>query len=242
MRTKTIFIALLGMLISAKGYSQAGKDGSVTISSSTVVNEYTYLTTTASAGATSVTVANSSLNANGRFSSALSSGDLIMIIQMQGAELNGSTEPWDNPGWYGLPLDASWGQVTNYHNCGNYEFCEVKDVSGSNINVRCSIQNSYTDTGRVQVIRVPRYSALTVTGTITADPWDGTTGGIVAIENQNDITLNGTIDVSGLGFRGGVDHYTTATNNIGQFAHLCYTPDWTVYFLGGLFNGAPGCR
>ena len=62
------------------------------------------------------------------FGGDLEPGDLILIIQIQGAMINGSPEPWSGTGWYGLPLDPSWGQIANYNNCGLYEYAEVKSV------------------------------------------------------------------------------------------------------------------
>ena len=144
-------ILICFLFISVHVFAQLGKDGakviSVTVTNS---NEYTTLTTDATAGSTSVTVASCVLNSGGNFSAALGAGDLIMIIQMQGATLNAAT-------------DSTWGAITNYSNCGNYEFAEVQSTAGSvTINLNCSIQKNYSASGRVQVIRVPRYSSLTV--------------------------------------------------------------------------------
>lgn len=52
---------------------------------------------------------------------------------------------------------------------------------------------------------MPQFSTLTVssTGTVTAMPWDGARGGIVALHVRDTLTLQGSIDVTGLGFRGG---------------------------------------
>lgn len=171
-----------------------GKNGARTITAAnTIVNEYTRLTSNASAGATSLTVASSSLNANSRFSSNLSAGDLVLIIQMQGASISTSDA-------------SSYGSISNYNNCGKYEFAKVSSVPNSTtISLSNGLKNSYTSSGKVQVIRVPRYTTLTVnTGAgITTPDWDGTTGGIVAVEASESVVLNGTINVSGKGFRGG---------------------------------------
>ena len=64
-------------------YSQKGKDGAKIISANTVVNAFTALTANASAGNTILTVASSALGTN--FTSTLTPGDVIMVIQMQGA-------------------------------------------------------------------------------------------------------------------------------------------------------------
>ena len=77
----TLFITVLSF---SNLFSQKGKDGAKTINAAnTKVNEFTALTANASIGNTTLTVASSSLNTNARFTSTLTPGDLIMIIQMQ---------------------------------------------------------------------------------------------------------------------------------------------------------------
>jgi hypothetical protein len=205
MKRKIFFavFCILSTVISA----QRGRDGSPAISTTVEVNEYTYLMANAPAGSTTITVAASSLNAHGRFSANLSTGDLIMIIQMQGATLNGSINP-GNPD-VGQPKDSTWGAITNYNNCGNYEFAEVSTVpSGTTITLDCPLQYSYTAAGKVQIVRVPRYNALTINngGTITCDQWDSTIGGVIAIEVENNTVINsgGSINADSAGFRGGL--------------------------------------
>jgi VCBS repeat-containing protein len=58
---------------------------------------------------------------------------------------------------------------------------------------------------RYQVIRVPRYENLQVpAGGLLARRWDGSTGGILAIDVEGILDLNGqTLDASKRGFRGG---------------------------------------
>lgn len=217
------FLLLNFIILSLSALGQRGKNGSVTISSPTIVNEYTTLSSSVSSGSSNLIVTDANLNANNRFSANLSSGDLLMIIQMQGASINGSREPWSGTGWYGLPLDNTWGEVVNYNNAGNYEFVEVASVPNTTtINLKCGLQNNYTDTARVQVIRVPRYNDLTVNNTISADPWNGTTGGIVAIEVLGATTINsgGSIDVTGLGFRGGTANVTSYVYGASQWAMM----------------------
>jgi hypothetical protein len=85
-----IFIFLNLSLLNA----QRAKDGLRSISASAVaVNEYTSLTSNAVAGATTIQVSNSNLNSNNRFSSVLAAGDLLLIIQMQGAQIIGGNVP-----------------------------------------------------------------------------------------------------------------------------------------------------
>ncbi|MCX6275853.1 MAG: T9SS type A sorting domain-containing protein [Bacteroidetes bacterium] len=167
--------------------------GSVTLGN-TILNEFTTLTADVSAGATQISVASNSINANGRFSTSLETGSLIMIIQMQGATMNTATT-----------TTSVWGAVSSLNNAGKYEFAEVSGTPSGKINLTTALKNSYTTAGKTQIVRVPRYTTLTVNAgaSITTDDWNGSTGGIVAVEVNGATTINGSINVVGKGFRGG---------------------------------------
>jgi gliding motility-associated-like protein len=145
-----------------------------------------------------------------------------MIIQMQGASVNINTTPtvswggtytWPNE-WVNssVPLGTQpwiWGEITNYNNVGKYELVEVRNINvggATNIQLNCALQNSYVAAGKVQIVRVPRFVNLTVNSgmNIEAAAWNGSTGGIVAVEVNGDVVLNGTskITATGKGFRG----------------------------------------
>ncbi len=196
-------------------FGQIGKDGSKIINGvATIVNDYTTLTIDASAGATSIQVANNNLS-NG-FASPLSTGDLIFIIQVQGAAISSLDDP-------------TYGTIQSYLNCGNNEFAEVVSISGTNqISVSCPLTYSYTSAGKVVIVRVPRYSILTVNGgaSITCPAWNGSTGGMIVIEVSGTTTLNGgsSIDASGKGFRGGA-----LQNNNSGYGVLNYKSSTTDY-------------
>lgn len=212
---KSLSIIIL-FFISLSVYSQRGKDGaSVITTANNVVNAYTSLTNNALLSTTTLTVANSS---------SFNVGDLIFIIQMQGASVNAyngsTTPPWYDPN-SALPADTSFGRITNYNNCGNYEFAQINSIPNStSIVIDCGLKYNYDViknitiptgainlNGNVQVIKVPRYSSLTINtgGSITCPQWNGTTGGIVVLEVENNTILNsaGSINSSGKGFRGG---------------------------------------
>lgn len=197
------FWFFLSCLYSGLLFAQPGKDGSKTVSApNTIINDYTTLTANASIGATTLAVVNSALNTG--FAGSLGAGDLVMIIQMQGATILGTPS-----GNVATPADSSWGAITNYNNCGNYEFVQVCSVGGAtSITLDCPLTHDYTAAGKVQVIRVPRYCDLTINsgGVITSNPWNGSTGGVVVAEIAGNTVINagGKIDVSAKGFRGGV--------------------------------------
>jgi uncharacterized repeat protein (TIGR01451 family) len=190
------FASVLGLLLGAQAaQAQAGKNGNVTLSAATTIaNEYTALTADATAGSPVLTVASNTLNTNSRFAEVLAPGDLVLIIQMQGATIDATDA-------------ASYGTVTAYNNAGRSEVAEVQSVSGTTgITLACSLKYSYSATGRAQVVRLPRYATLTLSAgaTLTGAAWNGTVGGVVAAEVLNGTTINGTVSATGLGFRGGV--------------------------------------
>ena len=196
--------------------AQRGKDGAKTISTTVNVNEFTPLQTSVAAGATTLSVSNSTMNGSGFFSGNLAAGDLIFIIQMQGATINSTN-------------DSTYGGITNYNNCGFNEFAQVSSVPNSTtIIVDCGLQHPYSATGRTQIVRVPRWSSLTINsgGTMSCGAWNGTTGGILAVEVLGNTVINagGTISVNGKGFRGG------ALDNQSQFGTLDYV--WNTPLSG----------
>jgi len=217
-RLLAIVVALLASGPAA--WAQQGKNGAGTITATgTIVNTYTALTANAAAGTTTLTVANSALTGGAFGTTGLSTGDLVMIIQHQGATINTGTGA------------ATYGAVTSYNNAGRYELSEVRSVpNATSIVVACGLQNSYTATGKVQVVRIPRYStlALNANTSITSPNWNGATGGVVAVDVQGDIVFNtgATIDVSGKGFRGGVaGNSPGAINGLNATAYSYTTND-----------------
>jgi gliding motility-associated-like protein len=205
--------------ISNSSFSQRGKDGVGNVSAAnTQVNTYATVTATT---ANTVTVSSIASLTGGIWpTTPIAAGDLIMIIQMQGASMDIDVTPtatwggnytvpgaylWSN-NWNQFPQE--WGKITAYNNAGKFEQVEVRSVAGNVITLQCNLQNTYTTSGRVQVVRIPRYSSLTLTGTASIVPlaWDGNVGGVVSVEVNGNIVLNaGTkISASTRGFRGGI--------------------------------------
>ena len=58
---------------------------------------------------------------------------------------------------------------------------------------------------------MPNYEDANVANTLTANAWNGETGGVLALKISGQLLLSANIDVSGLGFRGGETQ--TASNN-----------------------------
>jgi hypothetical protein len=189
-------------------YGQVGFMGSGTITGSNIdLNTRTHLISDATLGSTSITVNNSSLSGS-VFSGNLSSGDLILIIQMQGATIN-------------IANNASYGAITNYNSAGLYEFRCVSSVPNSTtINFNVPLSNNYSSSGKTQVIRVPRYTTFNLASGNSIRPanWNGNSGGITVIEIGGNGTINGTIDASGRGFRGGANDNTSGGAYMGFYS------------------------
>jgi uncharacterized repeat protein (TIGR01451 family) len=172
-----------------------GKDGAFTATAAnTVVNSYTTLSAAATAGATTITVASAA---------GITAGDVLLVYQAQGATIS-------------ITNANTYGAVTALGNAGRYEYVSVASVSGTTVTLgrACSptpLRFSYSS--GAQVLRVPQYASLTVNAgaSIVPQPWNGSTGGIVAAIVDGTATVNGSINANGRGFRGGaIDNVTTA--------------------------------
>lgn len=143
-------------------------------------------------------------------------GDTILIIQMKGAQVDTTNT-------------SAFGTVIAYKNAGFYEYNVIQNVSGNNITLRYLTTHNYDIlSGKVQFVKVPSFANYTVSRGITAMPWNGSKGGVVALRVANTLTLNADINVSGKGFKGGqplnsttaacnkTDYFYAATNEGGR--------------------------
>jgi MYXO-CTERM domain-containing protein len=216
-----------------------GRDGAKTITAAaTVVNAYAALAGAADPVATdtTITVANiAALNSgNALFTTNLAQGDLLLIVQMQGATLSDVSDT------------AIYGAFT-LGSAGHYEFVGVEGVgTGATANVitlACGLKNGYSRAGKTQVIRIPQYTTLTInTGaSIVATPWNGTVGGVVAVHAETTVQLDGKIDVSAQGFRGGAAPVAKTTTAAGTGVVIYRSANATLTSAqGGLLGGLKG--
>jgi uncharacterized repeat protein (TIGR01451 family) len=183
--------------------SQANPGGTLT----GVLNTYYPGTASVLAGAKSIPIGTAAGAGN-----AIAIGNLLLVIQMQDATINVV-----NNGTYG---NGSTGQgFTALNSAGNYEFVTATSASGGGGSV--SVTGSGSGGGLVfayhasaasttagqstyQVIVVPQYTSATLSSGLIASPWNGTTGGVLALDISGTLTLNSaTVAVDGDGFRGG---------------------------------------
>jgi hypothetical protein len=161
MKTKIYLLVSLCIIAFAPLFGQAGKDGSRTVSSTgAIFNRYTSLTSSVTAGSNILSIDNiadlaaSAIpgNANNPYTTdPLSNGDLIMIIKMQGASINTAN-------------DATYGAITNYNGVGTYELKLVLATSSNTITLCDGVSTGFdvSSTERVQVVRIPRLTNLTI--------------------------------------------------------------------------------
>lgn len=245
-RKKAIFSVLLFLLFSILAFSQSGKDGALTITTSnTVLNRYSRVLVDVAVGATTITVTDINdlnrdgigylpsgftTNAAGFASNTLTKGDLIMIYQAQGAIIDATNT-------------MNYGSVTNYNGAGSYELAYVESVSGNTITLNCAVKLSYFAARYVQVIRIPQYTTLTVNAasSVVAIPWGSSSfggvdpssserrrGGFVGVL-ANNINNNGSINANIAGFRGGTIENSTAGAGVGFNTHfVTNNPDFSA--------------
>jgi hypothetical protein len=99
---------------------------------------------------------------------------------------------------------------------GVWEFARIGAVGTHALTLTTALANAYTSSGtaRAQVMMVPERTNFTVTGTgtMSAPPWDGTTGGILALWATGTLTVQpgGRISATGRGLRGASGHCSVA--------------------------------
>ncbi|MSN24896.1 MAG: DUF11 domain-containing protein [Geobacter sp.] len=220
-----MFVWLAFVVLPTAGFtavcSNPGADGPASISG--IVNTYYPGSGSASAGSMTVTVG--SMDGRGS-STGVAAGDLVIVMQMQDASID-----YTNTASYGGSSPGSG--YTSLNSSGLYEYVVVSSVAGSTFTLAAPLQNSYRTAAATgtsgqrtfQVIRVPQYSSVTLVGTVTAPPWNGSSGGVLAIDSGGNLAWGGqTVDVTGLGFRGGAGINFTGSTTAGQSSADYFTP------------------
>ncbi|MGA8764197.1 MAG: hypothetical protein WB562_15120, partial [Candidatus Sulfotelmatobacter sp.] len=172
-----------------------------------VVNTYYPGTASVAAGAKSIPVGTPT-----GAGTAITAGNLLLVIQIQDAGINDS-----NSVVYGNGSTGSG--FTAINNAGNYEFVTATGAvsggavpiagTGSSGGLIFGYNSAATSANKgqstYQVVLVPQYTTATLAAAgLTASPWNGSTGGVLALDASSTLTLNGaTVSVNGAGFRGG---------------------------------------
>lgn len=122
-------------------------------------------------------------------------GDTILLIQMQGVKIT---------------IAPVYGSLQDkYGEPGMHEFLIISAVNvvPKEIVFSRNILKIYDFRGNIQIVRVPYYNSVIITGTLSCDPWNQVTksGGVLALIVGRRLNLKANIDVSGKGFKGGND-------------------------------------
>jgi len=117
----------------------------------------------------------------------LSAGDEVLVLVMQAAAADASS-------------------------VGEHALLRVREVVGDQVAFVAPPTFDWSalvtdESTRIVLQRVPGYQRLTVAvgATLTAPAWNGTTGGVLALRVSGDVVIDGTVDLSGKGYRGGAE-------------------------------------
>lgn len=157
-----------------------GHAGSLNNNISQTVNDYAQVTQAIHVGDTTVTV---------DAAPTLAAGDLVLIVQMAGATASSGDA---------TPFDLGPAKI------GQWELARVASTTSTVVTLRAKMIQAF-DAGVTQLVTVPEYTTVSLggSGAIVPAAWDGTSGGIVAFLCQGAFDDKGSVDASGMGFRGG---------------------------------------
>lgn len=122
----------------------------------------------------------------------------VLLIQMKGASVVTTNTP-------------TFGDTTSLNNAGNYEVATICNIIGDSVFMFYNFLNSYTVSGKVQLVQFAQYNNAVVTDTLKATTWNNATGtgGVVALYVTGDLTLNAPINANAAGFKGGAYYLST---------------------------------
>jgi len=242
----------------ATGCASPGKDGVGNLTSSSSPNTYYPATASAAKGATQVV-----LGPSAGASTTIQPGDLLLIMQMQGAPILASNE-----NTYGSNTNSGAGSLSSI--AGQYEYAVATNAvpaTGGTLTLAAALANAYNyqsvseadslDQYTFQVIRVPQYSALSLLGAVTGTAWNGSTGGVLAFDvaGTTTFTSGASLTMDGKGFRGGggeqyttgsmgtaTDYRTASRGNGSKGEGIAGTPKYTNYDYISVASTGAGYR
>lgn len=139
----------------------------------------------------------------------LAVGDHVVIHQAQGATVDRSQT-------------AAHGQIQQLNSAGRFDWNEIRAIRQDTVFLRHVLFGGFDVAGNVQLVRVAYHQNINVQDTIFPRPWDGRTGGIVALEADGALNFIAPIIATGMGFRGGD---TINEPNCNPFINLAYSSD-----------------
>lgn len=182
-----------------------GHETTVTFSGTTTLNYVAPLNAAASAGASSLTIGTVRNGSSTATQTRFEAGRLVLIIQSSGYP-SGSAPS-------GTQTDIN----LSYNNVGRWELARIDSgytLGSSTVPLTAPLENSFAATG-AQVIAVPEYTTVSMAAgnTLTGHAWNGSSGGVVAFLANSTVSISGTVNANGLGFRGGQQHVQSGNND-----------------------------
>ena len=152
---------------------------------------------------------------------SISANDTLLLVQSQGAEINATNTDRYGDG-VGQGVDVSTIETSPHgtenfaggaisQTAGTFEYIDVSSISGNTITLKSQLKNSFYDDAAAnwQIVVVPdkKSAGIRLVGNVTAEAWNGHTGGIIALlATGGEIDFNGKqINAAAKGFRGGVE-------------------------------------
>ena len=190
--TASVTTIISGSTTIATDCATPGSDGPAVLTSTSTPNTYyPGVSVSATNNTSTITVGTPSGS-----TTPVAAGDLVLVMQMQGAVIDNSA------------TSSNYGTVST-STAGQYEYAAVASVGSTTITLNKALANTYTNgtDQNFQVIRVPQYSSLSVTSTVTGAAWNSLTkvGGVLALDVAGSTAFtNGTgLNMTAKGFSGG---------------------------------------
>jgi hypothetical protein len=181
-----------------------GHDGTVTFGAGThVPNAVAPVSGAVPSGATSISIG-TVVAGSGSNTVNFAANRLVMVYQSNGV----NTPPTSGS-------QAAYPLANN--TAGHWEFARMTAGSATTgtLTFTSPLINTYAS-GSTQVIAVPEYNGVTITGTINPQAWNGATGGVLVMLASGTVNNTGTVSAAGLGFRGALSYVNNASA-----AHNC---------------------
>jgi uncharacterized repeat protein (TIGR01451 family) len=245
----------VNIVAQSKVCATPGKDGAGGTLAG-IKNDYWPGSASSAVGATSLTVG----ARNGAGAGVnITAGDLLIVMQMQDAAFDTTNDETYGEGTGSTRATGTGsGAATTLNNAGRWEYAiAVTGTAGAGGTFTVSgggpgggLLYSYTTQTfattttqgqrTFQVIRVPQYTTATLGSTLTAAPWNGATGGVLAVDISGTLALGGaTVSVNGLGFRGAGGRELTGDATVG-LANTDFRTLATLTTNGGKGEGIAG--
>ncbi|MCU0329613.1 MAG: hypothetical protein MUC47_01395 [Candidatus Kapabacteria bacterium] len=117
---------------------------------------------------------------------AVQEGARLLLVQMEGSA-----------------VDDSDGSIADAGLAGQFELVTVTAVRGQRLVLNAPVRRGFRTDRILQAVTVPVYDSAVVRSPLTCQPWNGSTGGILAVIVRGGMRLEAPVTVDGMGFSGG---------------------------------------